>query len=87
MLALRCTALYVVPAAVLFAALAEPVLGTLFKEGSLTDAYGPMRISALGIVFGGLSFMLGAILFSVELYYNVWLSVSVRFIFFIRCSI
>ena len=72
MLALRCTALYVVPAAVLFAALAEPVLGTLFKEGSLTDAYGPMRISALGIVFGGLSFMLGAILFSVELYYNLW---------------
>ncbi len=72
MLALRCTALYVVPAAVLFAALAEPVLGTLFKEGSLTDAYGPMRISALGIIFGGLSFMLGAILFSVELYYNLW---------------
>lgn len=83
MLALRCMALYVVPAAVLFAALAEPVLGMLFKEGSPADACGPFRILSISIVFSGLSFMLGAVLFSAELYYSLWigllLSTAVRF--------
>lgn len=73
MLALRCTALYVIPAAVFFAVLAEPLLGTLFKTGEVSGAFGPMRISSFGIVFFGLALMLGAILFSAELYYHLWI--------------
>lgn len=73
MLALRCSALYLVPAAIFLAALAEPVLGTLFRAGDLSGAYGPLRISAIAVAFGGLAFMLGAVLFSVEQYYILWL--------------
>lgn len=73
MLALRCTALYVIPAAVLFAALAEPFIGTLFQTGELSGIYGPLRVSAISVVFFGLAFMLGAILFSMELYYHLWI--------------
>lgn len=76
MLALRCSALYLVPAAVLTAVLAEPLLRALFSAEGAGDVAGPLQVCSLSLIFGGLAFMMGAVLFAMEMYYSLWTAVA-----------
>lgn len=67
MVALRCCALYVIPAAVLAVVLAEPLLNLLFKENVQTEAVSLLQIGSIGIVFGSLAVVLAAVLLAMDL--------------------
>jgi len=70
MVAFRCTALYTIPCAVLFLTTAQPMLHMLFSKGEL-------KVLAITVIFYGLAFMLGSVLFAAELYYSIWIAVLV----------
>ena len=77
MVAFRCTALYTIPCAVLFLTTAQPMLQMLFSKGELNGLYSILKVLAITVIFYGLAFMLGSVLFAAELYYSIWIAVLV----------
>ena len=77
MVAFRCAALYTIPCAVLFLTTAQPMLHMLFSKGELNDLYSILKVLAITVIFYGLAFMLGSVLFAAELYYSIWIAVLV----------
>ena len=77
MVAFRCTALYTIPCAVLFLTTAQPMLHMLFSKGELNGLYSILKVLAITVIFYGLAFMLGSVLFAAELYYSIWIAVLV----------
>lgn len=77
MVAFRCAALYTVPCAVLFLTTAQPMLHMLFSKGELSGLYSILKILSITVIFYGLAFMLGSVLFSAELYYSIWIGILV----------
>ncbi|MFR6591139.1 MAG: hypothetical protein ACLURV_14735 [Gallintestinimicrobium sp.] len=77
MVAFRCTALYTIPCAVLFLTTAQPMLHMLFSKGELNGLYNILKVLAITVIFYGLAFMLGSVLFAAELYYSIWIAVLV----------
>ena len=77
MVAFRCTALYTIPCAVLFLTTAQPMLHMLFSKGELNGLDSILKVLAITVIFYGLAFMLGSVLFAAELYYSIWIAVLV----------
>lgn len=76
MIALRCCALLIIPAAVLCVILAKPLLGMFFPEGNQTQAAALLRIGSIAIVFAGLSVVLGTILFAMDMLGSLFLDIA-----------
>ena len=74
MVAFRCTALYTIPCAVLFLTTAQPMLHMLFSKGELNGLDSILKVLAITVIFYGLAFMLGSVLFAAELYYSIWIA-------------
>lgn len=53
------------------------MLQMLFSKGELNGLYSILKVLAITVIFYGLAFMLGSVLFAAELYYSIWIAVLV----------
>lgn len=53
------------------------MLHMLFSKGELNGLYSILKVLAITVIFYGLAFMLGSVLFAAELYYSIWIAVLV----------
>lgn len=71
MVTLRAAALFLVPAAVFMAVLAQPLMSALFSVGDIETAAKLLRIGCVCTVFFGLAAALGAVLYSVDMTFSL----------------
>lgn len=71
MVTLRCTVLFLVPAAVVMAVLAQPLIGALFSTRDIETAVALVRIGCVSVVFYGLAVALGTVLLSVDMTFSL----------------
>lgn len=76
MVTLRCCALYTIPAAVLAAVLAEPLLDLFLKEDVQTEAVSLLRIGSISIVFNSLAVVLAAVLLAMDMIGSLLLDIT-----------
>lgn len=53
------------------------MLHMLFSKGELNGLDSILKVLAITVIFYGLAFMLGSVLFAAELYYSIWIAVLV----------
>lgn len=71
MVTLRTAALFLVPAAVFMAVLAQPLMSAVFSAGEIETAAKLLRIGCISVVFFGLAAALGTVLYSVDMTFSL----------------
>ncbi|MDO4332059.1 MAG: polysaccharide biosynthesis C-terminal domain-containing protein [Eubacteriales bacterium] len=76
MVTLRCATLFLVPAAVFMAVLAQPLMSAFFSTGDIETAALLMRIGCASVIFYGLAVALGAVLYSMDMTFSLILNTA-----------